>query len=1405
MRFVKLTILVITGAFWFGGGSLSASGVDNIDINFDRDSKYLPFYFSEQESFNFGNDRVALGRSVQVFQLSDEPGIDPIVIIGINTRLDSGEYASFLVKNIGTGEILSQDPIDITFTDFVVATEPQTGTVYAVGSGVLGDSAIVVRNVPGTDIFDSLFILKGEDRSGDGKWTGSVHFLAQSDYDLDGRLELFVFITTGRDISPRRLACIELDPFRIEWTREISSPIGRSTFYVCPDSLDPRLLFTTYGFQNGAVDEIFDDRYGYFVALGAGGEVKFVHRSLAHFGASVLAEIDTTNHEFCFYHNQAITESQLAATGDSSSHWISIADKRGDIKRSTVVSELVRSIWAMPYDGSPESHIYVLGVSGVVSVYNRALELVAQSNTANLSAYLGQLSMAGHDGAVLVFGTRGGLAFYSTDFEKLAVYERADAHVRPLVIRAGKAVSLVISGANRGSIVEVHSRSGWLVFITAFHERQELVLTILIILTVGLVVTNVLRLRTSRRLRAREQMLSSLFDNMQDGFYRTDLDGYLTWASPSCSILLGGGEDLNPVGMRAEDFYVDPKQRQVLAEEIAKHGRVTDWAVELRRTDGQLIVVSTSSNYYYDKNGKVAGIEGVFRDITHRREMEEALKLSEEQYRSLVENVDAAISLITSDGIFEFINDTGARQFGQSVESIIGQSLFDLFPPQFAEQRVRIIKEVIRTEKEFNGEMQTYIQGKWMWFQVSVRAYHEHKRGVPMAMVIAHDITERKNSEAQIRLLSSAVEQSSEGIGVADMDGKITFVNEALAAMHGYTREEMQGQPFTKFYAPEESQAIEDAVAQIGDKGWFSGEWSHLHKDGTVFPTLQTNSLLRDEARNVIGMVATMIDITESKRVEEALRESEEKYRGIFDESVATVYIFDNEKNFIDSNLAGLDLLGYSREELLWMSIPDVDAAPTEVLTAHKQLLSGNKLYNFEHQLRRKDGRIITVLNNSRPLTDAQGAVVGMQSTLIDITDRKRVEETLHHRVEIEMLVASISTEFVTLSYDDIDEGINSALVKIGQFMGADRGYLFRIQDNQKYMRITHQWHSQGTESMADIAEQVPLNQIPWWSKKLKLLQYIALSSLSDLPEKAETERKYFESMGTKSVLAVPLKLHGKVIGSLHFSCLKTAREWPSEDIRMLNVIGEIFVNALEQKHKTEELARVNRERLDQERQIAGGFAHEIRNALFPARGMLDKLVNSMAKEDRTENNQVYSKMVDDSLTRAIDIVGSILEYTRLGSQKLEEKVSVVDTVNEVVEANRYLLEKTNLRLDRRGNDNVMVLCNRQQLYMVLNNLVLNAIDALANHPEPELKIIWAPKDGLVEIRVSDNGLGMTPEVQSRIFEAFYSTKPDRGTGLGLATVKKIVALYDGKVVVQSALGQGTTFWLTFRDGRTAR
>ena len=135
---------------------------------------------------------------------------------------------------------------------------------------------------------------------------------------------------------------------------------------------------------------------------------------------------------------------------------------------------------------------------------------------------------------------------------------------------------------------------------------------------------------------------------------------------------------------------------------------------------------------------------------------------------------------------------------------------------------------------------------------------------------LKQEITERKQAEETTLLLSSAVEQSTEGIAISDLEGNLLFVNRAFAAMHGCTTpEELIGKHLSVFHTPEQMLAVEEVNKQIQETGEFSGEIWHIRRDGTVFLTLMHNSLLRDEAGNPIGMIGTLRDITERKRMEE--------------------------------------------------------------------------------------------------------------------------------------------------------------------------------------------------------------------------------------------------------------------------------------------------------------------------------------------------------------------------------------------------------------------------------------------------------------------------------------------------------------------------------------------------------
>jgi PAS domain S-box-containing protein len=418
------------------------------------------------------------------------------------------------------------------------------------------------------------------------------------------------------------------------------------------------------------------------------------------------------------------------------------------------------------------------------------------------------------------------------------------------------------------------------------------------------------------------------------------------------------------------------------------------------------------------------------QDITDRKQAAEALWEAEEKYRTLTESSLTGI-FIQQDGMYVFVNDRFAEIHGFTPEELLGKEYRSLIHPhegEFVAQRVakrlegkevlqryetrRLKKdgqtiwcEMMTSRIEYMGKFaimgniiditerkQAENELQKAYDELDLRVQERTSKLTEVVAALRKEITEHKqtekllkDSEARFRMI---YEHAPIMIDAFDGNGQCVMWNKECEKTFGWTMEEINAhdEPLSLFYP--DPRVRSEVMKTVGAKASrVFHEWHPVTKDGTKLVTLWANFKLPDGAVINLGQ-----NITERKRAEEVLHQSEEKYRGIFDESIASVYVFDEKKHFIDSNQAGLDLLGYSRDELFSMSIHDVDADPIVVLPAHKQLLSGENIVNYEHQLRRKNGTIITVLNNSRPLTDTEGNVIGMQSTLIDITERKQVE-----------------------------------------------------------------------------------------------------------------------------------------------------------------------------------------------------------------------------------------------------------------------------------------------------------------------------------------------------------------------------------------------------------------------------
>jgi PAS domain S-box-containing protein/putative nucleotidyltransferase with HDIG domain len=192
--------------------------------------------------------------------------------------------------------------------------------------------------------------------------------------------------------------------------------------------------------------------------------------------------------------------------------------------------------------------------------------------------------------------------------------------------------------------------------------------------------------------------------------------------------------------------------------------------------------------------------------------------------------------------------------------------------------------------------------------------------------------------------------------------------------------------------------------------------------------------------------------------------------------------------------------------------------------------------------------------------------------------ERRRAEDRLRYQVEFEKLISGISTHFINCGEHEIDRTINKSLKELGEFVGADRSYIFQFADHESKMKNTHRWCCQGIEKQAGNRMDLAADNLPWWMAKLRKFENIQIAKLEDLPPEAAMEKECLKSLSIRSLLVVPMVYNKKLVGFLGFHTVRRQKTWAEDYISLLNILGEIFANALERK-RTEEALRDSEEK----------------------------------------------------------------------------------------------------------------------------------------------------------------------------------------------------------------------------------
>jgi len=437
-------------------------------------------------------------------------------------------------------------------------------------------------------------------------------------------------------------------------------------------------------------------------------------------------------------------------------------------------------------------------------------------------------------------------------------------------------------------------------------------------------------------------------------------------------------------------------------------------------------------------------------------------------------------------------------------------------------------------------------------------------------------------SDAKFRLL---FEKSPDAMLLLDGD---LFVdcNQAAVDMMGCSSKEelldLHPYDISPERQPDGRPSIEkarDLIATAFREGSQRFEWVHRAVDGTDFPVEVLLTAIPLSDRGILHVV--LRDITEQKRAEEALRESEADLRSLL-ENAANFVVYRVAVDASDPFGGKVELVSPSIKDIGGISDPYQFESWFEnihpedlprVLEANRRAWETGVPYSQPVRVyHSQQQRWIWLHTASTPIFDAEGHLTHFNGLIVDITQQKRAEELLQHQIAFENIITTLSTDFINLSPDEIDNGIDRALRAIGEFTGVDRSYVFRFSEDHKTMDCTHEWCAAGIKSQIQRLKDVPADAWAWSNAIILRGEVLHLPQVADLPPEADAEKHEFQLQGIQSLIVVPMIYQGSVIGFLGFDTVRMEKTWLAESIALLKIVGEIFVNALEHKRADEAL-----------------------------------------------------------------------------------------------------------------------------------------------------------------------------------------------------------------------------------------
>ena len=575
--------------------------------------------------------------------------------------------------------------------------------------------------------------------------------------------------------------------------------------------------------------------------------------------------------------------------------------------------------------------------------------------------------------------------------------------------------------------------------------------------------------RAEEALRESEARYRRIFENVYDIYYRTDAQGIITEISPSVRQFGYTPEEL--IGTQVLDIYEDPEERSELLNALFERGVLVDYEVHLKTGDGSVRATSVSTHLLHGPDGAFAGVEGSLRDVGERKRMEEALRESEVKYRQIFENMQDIFYRTDAQGIITEVSPS-AERYGYTPEELIGTQALDLYDNP--EERSALLSTLFESGVVVDYEVHL----KTADGEVRDASVSTHLLRGPDGIFAGvegslRDITERKQAAHALARQSALVQAMNrvfeEALTSENEEGVartcLTVAEQLTGSKFGFIGEVNEAGRFDTFALSDPSwQACRmpnsDAVAAIRDME-IRGVWGSVIKQGRSLiandPTSHPDRVGTPDGHppittflgtplkrggKTIGMIAVankeagydladqqdleslsaaFVEALERKRAEQALRESEARYRRVFD-NVHDLFYRTDAHGIITDISPSVERYGYTHDELIGTQVLDVYGNPEERSALLNALVESGVVVDYEVHLKTADGNLRDASVSAHLLRGPDGSPIGVEGSLRDISERTRVEKELRESEQRYRTLVETSPDAITLT--DLDTNL---------------------------------------------------------------------------------------------------------------------------------------------------------------------------------------------------------------------------------------------------------------------------------------------------------------------------------------------------------------------------------------------